>query len=79
MLTRKEFIKRFNLTKTNTKVLFSDGLSRKSRTLYVNHRGEFYAFYNNDMHIIRIPKNTSYIENMEEVEGILGAGYSWYH
>lgn len=79
MLTRKEFIKRFNLTKTNTKAFFQDGLAAKNRTLYINHRGELYVFYNNDLHIVRTFKCEPYIKGMEKLHCSLGAGYTWYH
>lgn len=76
-MTKSEFIKRFNLTKTNTKAWFYDGISRKNRTLYVNKHGNFFTFYNNDLHTF-IPY-LPYEENMGAIDGKLGAGYSWYH
>lgn len=77
-MTKAEFIKRFNLTKTNTKALFNDGLTRKSRTLYTGNHG-LYVFYNKDLHLVRAFKNSPYVEGMEEFDCILGAAYSWYH
>ena len=79
MLTKKEFIKRFNLTKTNTKALFMDGMAEKSRTLYINHRGELYVFYGNDLHIVRPWDSFPYVEGMETILCKLCGGYSWYH
>jgi general stress protein 26 len=77
--TKKEFINRFHLTKTNTKAIFQDGLSPKTRSLYINHRGELYIFYNHDLHIVRTFKCNPYTEGMEKLTCSLGSGYSWYH
>lgn len=78
-MTKKEFVEKFNLTKTNTKALFNDGMAQKSRTIYVNQYGEMYVFYNNDLHIVRPWDSFPYVEGAKEVMCKLGAGYSWYH
>lgn len=75
-MTKKEFVKRFDLIKTKTKCIFYDGLAQKERTLYKNNYNMF-VFYNNDLSIVK-PYET-YTEGMEEIECRLEAAYSWYH
>ena len=78
-MTKKELTKKFNLTKTNTKCNFADGMKSVVRTLYINKHGDLYVFYGNDLHVIKPSSNTPYVEGIEEINGYLGAGYSWYH
>lgn len=78
-MTKKEFIEKFNLTKTKTKCCFWDGLIGKVRTLYVNDNGNMFVFLNNDLHSVTPFKYNTYIDGMEEIKCHLGAGYSWYH
>ena len=75
-MTKTEFIKRFDLTKTKTKCIFCDGLAQKERTLYKNDYNMF-VFYNNDLYIVKSCEN--YTEDMENLYCRLGAAYSWYH
>ena len=75
--TRKEFIDMYQLKKTNTKCIFTDGMSVKTRTLYVRDSGSLYVFYNNDLFVVNLHKGETL--DKEEVRGHLGAGYSWYH
>ena len=77
-MTRKEFIKKCELTKTTTKCVFSDGMTVKERTLYINPYGNLYVFYNNDLHFVRPYKSNEYVQGMDTLKGHLGAGYSWY-
>lgn len=78
-MTKKDFIKKFNLTKTNTKCNFADGMKSVTRTLYINEYGNLYVFYDNDLCTIKPTTRTPYVEGIEEINGCLGAGYSWYH
>ena len=56
-MIRKEFIEKFNLTKTKTKCCFYDGTTRKTRTLYTDDKGTLFTIYNRDLHIVRPIKN----------------------
>ena len=76
-MTRKELIERFKLNKTNTKCYFHDGRTEKCRTLYIDRNGNFFTFYNNDLHTFS--PYLPYEDGMEGIDGKLGAGYSWYH
>lgn len=78
-MKKTELIKRFELTKTNTKCYFYDGRTRMNRTLYVDRKNNLFVFYNNDLHTVRPAKNEEYSDNMEALNGYLGAGYNWYH
>lgn len=78
-MTRKEFIEKFHLTKTKTKCCFWDGLIGKARTLYINDNGNMFVFLNNDLYSVTPYKYNTYIDGMEEIKCLLGAGYSWYH
>lgn len=78
-MTKKEFVKKFNLTKTKTKCCFRDGMSAKVRTLYVDNNGKLFVIYNNDLHIVEPFKYNTYVDGMEEIKCHLCAGYSWYH
>ena len=76
-MTRKEFIKKFNLTRTKTKCCFFDGRIYKERMLYVNDNGTLYTIYDKDLFTIRPYKQ--YVDGMEKLDCSLGAAYSWYH
>ena len=77
-MTKNEFIKKFNLTKTNTTCFFRDGMASKNRTLYIDCAGNLFVFYNNDLYAAN-PFKEEYTEGMESIRCSLGAGYSWYH
>lgn len=79
-MTQKEFIDKFNLTKTKTKGWFNDGRKGEiSRAIYINNLGKLFVFYGNDLHVFNPYKSNPYEEGMQDIEGRLGAGYSWYH
>lgn len=78
-MTKKEFIKKFELRKTTTKAVFYDGMQLKSRIAYINKYEDLYVFYNNDLHSIEPYKSNPYVEGMEEMQCRMGAAYSWYH
>ena len=78
-MTKKQFIEKFNLTKTNTKCNFADGMKSVTRTLYINEYGHLYVFYDNDLCAIKPYTRTPYVEGIEEINGCLNGGYSWYH
>lgn len=81
-MTKKEFVEKFNLTKTKTKCCFYDGLVAKVRNLYIDNNGKLFVIYNNDLCIVepyKYLKNNVYVDGMEEIKCCLRAGYSWYH
>lgn len=78
-MTKKQFIQRFHLIKTNTKCCFYDGTIQLCRTLYIDKKNNFYVFYNNDLHTVTLYLPSAYEDDIKEVDGKLGAGYSWYH
>ena len=78
-MTRKEFIEKFNLTKTKTKCCFRDGRTRKERMLYKDNYGRLFTIYNNDLYVVNPYKHNDYVDGMENLDCYLGAGYSWYH
>lgn len=79
-MTQKEFIDKFNLTKTKTKAWFNDGVKgERSRVLYTNNHGKLFVFYGNDLNSFIPYQHNPYEEGMQDIEGRLGAGYSWYH
>ena len=77
-MTKKEFIKKFELRKTNTTAIFSDGMQRKERKLYIDKYNGLFVFYGNDLHAVEPYKTNPYIEGMEELRCKLCAAYSWY-
>jgi hypothetical protein len=79
MLKKKELIEKFNLIKTKTKCYFYDGRNEHCRVLYTDKHGEFFVFYNNDLHTVDFYMPIVYEEDIEAIDGKLGAGYSWYH
>lgn len=78
-MTRQDFIKNFKLTRTKTKCIFYDGMSRKERSLYINTRGTLYIIYNNDLHYVEPYKEYEYFNGMKEIKCRLCGAYSWYH
>lgn len=77
-MTKKEFIEKFNLTKTDIRGWFSDGRARKSRVLYANDSGNYYVFYGNDLYTFKPYSPCKCFKIGNEIGGELGAGYSWY-
>lgn len=76
-MTKREFVEKFHLIKTQTMCCFSDGLERRERKLYVDKYGRLFCFYHHDLFAIRPFED--YVEGMENLSCRLGAGYSWYH
>lgn len=71
--TKSELIKKFNLRKLPTKAYFLDGNVEKNRALYTNSSGNYYVYYNGDLHIYKPIRFYNYY-----AIGRLCAGYSWY-
>ena len=67
-MTKKEFIKTYSLKSDGSKILVIDGLRHAWRTLYEDPYGNYFVFYGNDLHTVRVGIHGAY----------LGAGYSWY-
>lgn len=78
-MNRKNFVEKFDLTKTNLKGYFSDGRVGQSRTIYADKSGNYYVFYKNDLHTFRPYATCKCFDPGNEISGHLGAGYSWYH
>ena len=78
-MTAKDFIRKFELTKTSTKAYFADGRANKVRTLYINPRGDLYVLYDNDLCLFEPYKHYEYVEGVAEIQGRLCGAYSWYH
>lgn len=78
LMTRKDFIKNFHLTKTKTKCCFYDGRNLKTRSLYIDDKGKFFTIYDFDLYVVT-PVKDNYVDGMERIICRLGSGYSWYH
>jgi hypothetical protein len=84
-MTKKDFVKKYNLINTHVTGYFLDGTKQSERVIYSDRYGNLFVFYGGDLHTFKLFKRNEnklgsiLLGDILAIEGKIGAGYSWYH